>query len=109
MSRYRLYNLPKCSSPGLYELGIAVYPSELGRDIGKLNPKKIVVVYLGQADDVRTRLQQYGRSGAHLGSIGCPQNQNGGCGYFADTFSKGYSIVFRWVPVSAYLIYPFSV
>ncbi|GKV11897.1 hypothetical protein SLEP1_g23115 [Rubroshorea leprosula] len=98
VARYRLHNLPKCSSPGLYELGVAVYPSELGRDIGKLKSKKIVVVYVGQADDVRTRLQQYGRSGAHLGRIGCPQNQNGDCGYFADIFSKGYSIVFRWVP-----------
>lgn len=106
-ARYRVHNLPTSSGPGLYELGIAVSRSGLGRLVGKLDPDDIVVVYLGQADNVRSRLQSYGRSGAHLGnsyatghwdsSNGSPQK---GPRLFEEIFAGGHSIVFRWASVS---------
>lgn len=82
--RYRVDNLPECESPGLYELGIAGLHSGLGRQI---EPDQIIPVYLGQADSVRTRLQQYGRTGSHLGSN------------FEEILAKGYPIVYRWAPM----------
>lgn len=112
--RYRVYNLPKDSGPGVYELGIAVSRTGLGREIGKLDPERIVVVYLGQADSVRTRLQRYGRSGAHLGnsySTGFPNDcktaLQKGPGLFEEILLRGYPIVFRWAPVSIFLILSF--
>lgn len=63
-------------------------------------------MYLGQADNVRTRLQQYGRSGAHLGngsSTGHPTDsvkKEKGPGLFVEILSRGYPIVYRWAPVS---------
>lgn len=109
--RYRVHNLPKNSGPGVYELGIAVSRTGLGREIGKLDPERIVVVYLGQADNVRTRLQCYGRTGAHLGSS-CPPDcktviPQKGPGLFEEILSRGYPIIFRWAPVSI-LYVPYS-
>ncbi|XP_038880281.1 protein EFFECTOR OF TRANSCRIPTION 2-like [Benincasa hispida] len=103
--RYRIHNLPKVSGPGLYELGIAVSSSGLGREIPKLDADWIVVVYLGEADNVRTRLQHYGRSGSHLGNgylcvVDCkvvPLEK--GPGLFQEMFSRGYSVVYRWAPM----------
>lgn len=74
----------------------------------KLDPERIVVVYLGQAENVRTRLQHYGRTGAHLGnrySTGQPTDcktatLQKGPGLFEEILSRGYPIVFRWAPVS---------
>ncbi|GAV68305.1 hypothetical protein CFOL_v3_11808 [Cephalotus follicularis] len=104
VARYRVHNLPSSSSPGLYELGISVTRPGLGRETGKLDPGGVVVVYLGQADNVRARLQRYGRSGAHLAnscSTGCPDDPTPqkGTGLFEEIFSMGYSIVFRWTPM----------
>ncbi|VVA10385.1 PREDICTED: EFFECTOR OF [Prunus dulcis] len=101
--RYRVHNLPEKESPGVYELGIAVLRTGLGREIGKLDPDYIVPVYLGQADNVRTRLQQYGRSGAHLGN-GCPTGHPSdrvqkGPGLFAEILSRDYPVVYRWAPM----------
>ncbi len=70
------------------------------------------MVYLGQADNVRTRLQQYGRTGAHLGnsySNGCPNDSKNVClqnrpGLFDGILTRGYPIVFRWAPVSTSLL-----
>ncbi|KAM1155637.1 hypothetical protein ACFX13_027099 [Malus domestica] len=103
--RYRVHNLPKKESPGVYELGISVSRTSLGREIGKLNPDYIVPVYLGQADNVRTRLQQYGRSGSHLGNgsvTGHPTDRvrkEKGPGLFVEILSRGYPIVYRWAPM----------
>ena len=110
-ARYRVHNLPKSSDSGLYELGIVVAQTGLGREVGKLDPDRIVVAYLGQADNVRTRLQQYGRTGAHLGnsySNGCPNDSQNVClqkgpGFFDGIFSRGHPIVFRWASVSTLL------
>lgn len=61
------------------------------------------MVYLGQADSVRARLQQYGRSGSHLDTAN-PMGSAGkdavnalaaGPGLFREVFSRGYSVVFR--------------
>ncbi|KAJ0487969.1 putative protein effector of transcription [Helianthus annuus] len=102
--RYRTHNLPNCSScPGLYELGIAVSVTrKQGKIVSKLNSKNVIPVYLGQADNVRTRLQQYGRDGAHLenGLSNGEQNDRKVLGLFSDVFSYGFAIAFRWAPVS---------
>ncbi|PRQ46811.1 putative transcription factor HRT family [Rosa chinensis] len=98
--RYRVHNLPRNESPGVYELGVAVLRSGLGRGI---EADKIVPVYLGQADSVRTRLQQYGRTGAHLGkccSVGIPSERiRKGPGLFEQILARGYPIVYRWAPM----------
>lgn len=106
-ARYRVHNLPTSSGSGLYELGIAVSHAGLGREIRKLDPHRIVVVYLGQAENVRKRLQSYGRSGAHLGNNTPFGDWNEykavsrqiGPALFQEIFSRGYSIVFRWAPM----------
>jgi len=107
-ARYRIHNLPQDSNPGVYELGIAVSRGGLGREISKLAPRpdRIVVVYLGQADNVRTRLQCYGRTGAHLDS-GCSNDSSPQKGrpLFQEVFSQGFSIVYRWAPVRSYLTF----
>ena len=66
--RYRTQNIPNCSScPGVYEIGVVVsLPRTEGKSSSRLGSKSIIPVYLGQADNVRTRLQKYGRNGAHL-------------------------------------------
>ncbi|KAK8559049.1 hypothetical protein V6N12_042337 [Hibiscus sabdariffa] len=95
VGRYRVENLPKSSSSGLYELAIYRTHSSTRDHLGKLDPDKVLVVYLGEADNVRTRLQQYGRTGSHLGRNGSGDK---GCGCFEDIFARGYSIVYRWAP-----------
>ncbi|KAI3790085.1 hypothetical protein L2E82_02898 [Cichorium intybus] len=103
--RYRTHNLPNCSScPGLYELGIAVpLPHTESQNSSKPIPKKIIPVYLGQADNVRTRLQQYGRDGAHLenGWSNREQIDRKVLGLFSDIFSYGFGIAFRWAPMDS--------
>ncbi|KAL5573016.1 hypothetical protein UlMin_022613 [Ulmus minor] len=107
--RYRVHNLPKSSSPGVYELGVAVSRTGLGREIGKLDPNSIVVVYLGQAENVRARLQHYGRTGAHLGNSnlsGLPTEctipaLQKGPGLFEEILSGGHPIVFRWASMQS--------
>ncbi|XP_050215396.1 protein EFFECTOR OF TRANSCRIPTION 2-like [Mercurialis annua] len=106
-AKYRVHNLPTRSDPGLYELGIAVSRSESVRGVGKLHPDDIAVVYLGQAENVRSRLQRYGRSGAHLGNRYLTAQLNdskadfdrNGVGLFEEIFLRGHSIVFRWAPM----------
>ncbi|KAI3956885.1 hypothetical protein MKX01_000919 [Papaver californicum] len=105
IERYRNHNLPlTCSCPGLYELGVASTRSNSGHDVRKLDQKGIIVVYLGQADNIRTRLQDYGRGGSHLDRGKSTNNTNAdsnfvyqqGPGLFKEIFSKGFPIVFRW-------------
>nr|XP_011459781.1 PREDICTED: uncharacterized protein LOC101314891 isoform X3 [Fragaria vesca subsp. vesca] len=94
--RYRVYNLPRDESPGVYELGVAVSRSGLGRGV---EADRIVPVYLGQADSVRTRLQQYGRTGAHLGKCCSSERIRKGPGLFEEMLGRGYPIVYRWAPM----------
>ncbi|KAI9191528.1 hypothetical protein LWI28_009583 [Acer negundo] len=94
VARYRVHNLPTVTGPGLYELGIAVSSTH------KLDSDGVVVVYIGQAENVRTRLQCYGRSGAHLNNpnhFGLKREP----GHFEDIFSRGYPIVYRWAPMKS--------
>ncbi|WCJ42661.1 Protein EFFECTOR OF TRANSCRIPTION 2 [Euphorbia peplus] len=95
-ARYRVHSLPSNSSPGLYELGVSISRSrsQTGRQLGKLDPDDIAVAYLGQADNVRSRLQRYGRCGAHLRNGSSPDQK--GVALFDEVFSKGHSIVYRW-------------
>lgn len=109
-ARYRIHNLPEKLGPGVYELGIAVSRIGLGREVYKLDPDRVIVVYLGKADNVRTRLQQYGRTGAHLSNTyllskpddSDPAYAHKGKGFFEEIFSQGYPIVYRWAPVRTY-------
>ncbi|XP_042063598.1 protein EFFECTOR OF TRANSCRIPTION 2-like [Salvia splendens] len=78
--RYRSQNLPNRTSPGAYELGIATSASR------NLDSASVIPIYTGQANNVRARLQSYGRSGAHLASL------------FA---IRGLSIVYRWAPMES--------
>jgi hypothetical protein len=65
--KYRLHNLPASySSPGVYELGLTQGSNDYDSKQRKLRRHDVVVVYLGQADNVRQRLQRYGQSGSHL-------------------------------------------
>ncbi|XP_020083923.1 protein EFFECTOR OF TRANSCRIPTION 2-like isoform X2 [Ananas comosus] len=109
VQRYRIHNLPaNCSCPGLYELGVATTIPDEGRWTRKHDLDDIVVVYLGQADNLRTRLQHYGRTGSHLdygNSLTCSSKNGSPCftagpGLFREIFSKGYSLVFRWVQMT---------
>lgn len=68
-----------------------MWRTDSGRDVAKLEPDRIVVVYLGQAENVRSRLQHYGRSGSHL--VQCHDQRTA---LFNDIFSRGYPIVYRW-------------
>ncbi|XP_020688550.1 protein EFFECTOR OF TRANSCRIPTION 2-like [Dendrobium catenatum] len=110
VERYRIHNLPTASScPGLYELGVASIPTNEGHRLRKHDWENVIVGYLGQADNVRTRLQEYGRSGSHLdhGNLitSCKNYESSttqeGIGLFKDIFSKGYSIMFRWAPIKS--------
>jgi hypothetical protein len=105
-TRYRIHNLPQDSGPGVYELGVAITTSGLGREIFKLtsDPHRVVVVYLGKADNVRTRLQCYGRNGAHLGNSCSSFESSGQMGrsLFHEIFFQGFPIVYRWAPVSTF-------
>ncbi|KDO59248.1 hypothetical protein CISIN_1g041854mg [Citrus sinensis] len=94
--RYRVHNLPSTSGPGVYELGIVASRSRTDR----IDSDDVVVVYLGQADSVRTRLQCYGRSGAHLNN-----NPSNGSGCFDDIFSRRHAIAYRRAPVG---VHPFE-
>ncbi|ERN15273.1 hypothetical protein AMTR_s00056p00222190 [Amborella trichopoda] len=115
--KYRIHNLPLSSScPGIYELGVAPISTGLGRTIRKIDPSAIVVAYIGHADNVRTRLQHYGRSGSHLelvdpfvlpdnGKPSEPVTTTNQClekrpGLFREAFSRGFYIVFRWAPMT---------
>ncbi|THF99997.1 hypothetical protein TEA_017535 [Camellia sinensis var. sinensis] len=102
--RYRIHNLPNCAScSGLYELGIVVLHTRSGRETSKFDPDHIIPVYVGQADNVRTRLQCYGREGAHLENGKSTGELNDsvlqGRGLFSEIFSRGYSVVYRWAPL----------
>lgn len=102
IQRYRLHNLPNGTScPGLYELGIAAVPTDVGRKSRRHDSQNIIVVYLGQTNNVRTRLQRYGRVGAHLdsGKLVSSVNENECSGLFKEVFCRGYSIMFRWAPM----------
>nr|XP_043624568.1 protein EFFECTOR OF TRANSCRIPTION 2-like [Erigeron canadensis]XP_043624569.1 protein EFFECTOR OF TRANSCRIPTION 2-like [Erigeron canadensis] len=105
VERYRTCNLPNCAScPGIYELGILVSPRRKEENASsKLSFKNVIPVYLGQADNVRTRMQQYGRDGDHLenGLSNGEQNDRKVLGLFSDIFAYGFAIAFRWAPMDS--------
>lgn len=102
--RYRIHNLPNFTScSGIYELGVGVSKTLSGRETSKLDLNHIVPVYIGQADNIRTRLQQYGREGAHLenGKFATELNDSvvQGLRLLSDVFSRGYYILYRCAPM----------
>ncbi|CAA7062498.1 unnamed protein product [Microthlaspi erraticum] len=99
--RYRVQNLPRKSCPGLYELGVAVVGHDQAR---KLDSEDVLAAYLGQAESVRSRLQRYGRSGAHLRNVNdceTTESPDKKAGLFEDIFAKDGSVVFRWAPMGS--------
>ncbi|CAM6120380.1 unnamed protein product [Calypogeia fissa] len=74
--RYRIHNLPASYfGPGVYELGLTRQQQHASKPNTstpenskhrKLRRHTVVVVYLGQADNIRQRLQRYGQTGSHL-------------------------------------------
>eukprot|EP00249_Psilotum_nudum_P014594 c24904_g1_i2 orf=160-1908(+) len=86
VDRYRLQNLPTSYfGPGVYELGLCLIQHfgngrKLRHRIGK---RDVVVVYVGQAENVRSRLQHYGRSGSHLEGVMTS------CAYGVDAVQNG--------------------
>ncbi|KAG6411661.1 hypothetical protein SASPL_129745 [Salvia splendens] len=107
VERYRTQNLPNWTScPGVYELGVA----QSGKETRKLDSASVIPVYLGQADNLRIRLQQYGRDGAHLENgcatsktVNCCQSVSAhkGLRLFTDIFSRGLPIVYRCAPMKS--------
>jgi GIY-YIG domain-containing protein len=98
--RYRIHNLPE-NFPGLYELGITNAGTRTRSD--DLND--VLVVYLGQADNVRARLQHYGCTGSHLECGKLDSLKKGGhikvkedSGLFREVFAQGFFNAFRCVP-----------
>ncbi|KAL7093738.1 hypothetical protein ACP275_11G058600 [Erythranthe tilingii] len=86
--RYRTHNLPnRPCLPGVYELAVAFV---LRRHSGIII---LVPVYVGQTENIRNRLQDYGRNGAHLES----NNRL----LVSDVLSRGFSIVYRWIPMKS--------
>jgi hypothetical protein len=91
VERCRTQNLPAahCNGPGVYELGVTA-PSWLPTSAAAvrggasttntntttnantnastpaLRRRDVVVVYVGQADNIQKRLQEFGQPGAHL-------------------------------------------
>nr|XP_012466427.1 unnamed protein product [Gossypium raimondii] len=95
VTRYRLENLPQSFGPGTYELAVCKLPS---RDRhGKLEPG--LVVYVGEAENIRVRLQQYGRDGTHL----CRKNgfREKKCRLFDPIFARGCCIIYRWASMKS--------
>ncbi|EPS74403.1 hypothetical protein M569_00352, partial [Genlisea aurea] len=102
--RYRTQNLPNWTScPGVYELGIATTPSG-DQDPRKLDADSVIPVYLGQADNLRTRLQSYGRNGAHLETPSLNDDTfppEKGLKLFTAIFSRALPIAYRCAPMKS--------
>ncbi|XP_013607087.1 PREDICTED: uncharacterized protein LOC106313735 [Brassica oleracea var. oleracea] len=107
VARYRVQNLPRRSCPGLYELGVVVIGHDQAR---KLDSDDVLAAYLGQAE--RSRLQSYGRSGAHLRNVSnnnlnhceaieSPDKKAVTTGLFEDIFIKDGSVLYRWAPMGS--------
>ncbi|KAF6164723.1 hypothetical protein GIB67_040975 [Kingdonia uniflora] len=87
IERYRTHNLPNVCASGVYELGVAIDKTNLGRNGHKLDHCRVISLYVGKATNVRERLQTYGRSGDHLALL------------FKATFSTGNGVLYRWAPM----------
>ncbi|KAL0720281.1 hypothetical protein Bca4012_034880 [Brassica carinata] len=107
VGRYRVQNLPRRSCPGLYELGVVVaVTGHDDQEVRKLDSDDVLAAYLGQAESVRSRLQCYGRSGAHFRNLnnsldGCCESPDKKAGLFEDVFMKHGSVVYRWAPMGS--------
>lgn len=70
IERYHLHNLPGAHfGPGVYELGVTApswSPTSHRQRARTLKREDVMAVYVGQADNIRLRLQKYGQAGSHL-------------------------------------------
>jgi len=71
IGRYQIHNLPiDYFGPGVYELGVTVpawLPTQHSRTQSRhLRHQDVITCYVGQAENIRQRLQRYGQAGAHL-------------------------------------------
>jgi hypothetical protein len=71
IGRYRIHNLPiDYFGPGVYELGVTVpawLPTQHSQTLPRhLRHQDVITCYVGQAENIRQRLQRYGQAGAHL-------------------------------------------
>ncbi|KAI5056308.1 hypothetical protein GOP47_0028126 [Adiantum capillus-veneris] len=127
--RYKLHNLPtkNCFHSGVYELALYLEKST-SRSIKK--GARVVPVYVGHTENVRARLQDYGRDGSHLecphANRKCQQCKNPHITVYQTnlgslerivvtsnqelcssprlltrSFDEGYSIAFRWTPTKS--------
>lgn len=128
IDRYHLHNLPASHfGPGVYELGVTApswTPTSHSQRRRSLKREDVLAVYVGQADNIRQRLQQYGQAGSHLEGSGstkyCRGNDDSvSCGsssslrsqsgdqsgvkrsnssprLFSEVFALGSSVAFRW-------------
>eukprot|EP00250_Pteridium_aquilinum_P011781 c202_g1_i1 orf=27-767(+) len=91
--RYRLHNLPSSYfGPGVYELALhcdrITHGHGTKEDASRcLKKDTVVVVYVGRAENVRQRIQHYGRCGSHLEG-GSDWLKNGKCQHYEITSLK---------------------
>ncbi|CAK9277099.1 unnamed protein product [Sphagnum jensenii] len=115
VEKYRAHNLPGSNwGPGVYELGLAMpeWTAMNEQRIGlkkkekKLRPQNVMVVYVGNAEHIRQRLQRYGEAGGHLEDseyfYKSSSTEHGvrkssrGPRLFSEVFTLGCAIAFRW-------------
>lgn len=93
--RYRLHNLPCYFGPGVYELGLcqlAEWSSHGTRSARQPSKYNTVIVYVGKAENVRMRLQHYGRCGSHLeGGTDLPCATTSGQTQQAETLNSSFT------------------
>ncbi|KAG0631666.1 hypothetical protein M758_1G270800 [Ceratodon purpureus] len=136
IDRYHLHNLPASHfGPGVYELGVTApswSPTSHSQRTRALKREDVMAVYVGQADNIRLRLQKYGQAGSHLegsrssklyqgdddsvdgGTSGSFRSKvaaesgirksNKGPRLFSEVFALGSSIAFRWAQTDSKVV-----
>ncbi|CAM6034449.1 unnamed protein product [Sphagnum compactum] len=110
VERYRAHNLPGSNwGPGVYELGLAMpeWAAMNEQRVGlkkkekKLRPQNVMVVYVGNAEHIRHRLQRYGEADSEYFYKSSSTEQgvrksSRGPRLFSEVFTLGCAIAFRW-------------
>ncbi|CAK9234855.1 unnamed protein product [Sphagnum troendelagicum] len=110
VEKYRAHNLPGSNwGPGVYELGLAMpeWTAMNEQRIGlkkkekKLRPQNVMVVYVGNAEHIRQRLQRYGEADSEYfykssSTEHGVRKSSRGPRLFSEVFTLGCAIAFRW-------------
>ncbi|CAM6074570.1 unnamed protein product [Sphagnum tenellum] len=110
VEKYRAHNLPGSNwGPGVYELGLAMpeWTAMNEQRIGlkmkekKLRPQNVMVVYVGNAEHIRQRLQRYGEADSDYfykssSTEHGVRKSSRGPRLFSEVFTLGCAIAFRW-------------